>query len=118
MTQENRCSHYDTCVGSKPFFVGFSNPNFHYTRNGYLPSQCGDCPGFETNPIQNTVKKETVYIENLTDGQFLRLQALVANLRTTLQTHITNQYTNKKSSSEVYIYTSLGKEGLNDNLNQ
>lgn len=110
---QDKCAKYDNCVGSEPFFVGSNNPSFPSAKNGYLPSLCGDCPDFVPVVTQEIIERKTIYTENLTDGQFLQLQALVHNLRTTLQKHITNenQYTNKKGSSKkVYQFSEVSNE--------
>ena len=98
----DRCREYETCPMSKPFNVSRSKGEFRYAKFGYIPSDC-PCPGYNPLPVQNVIEKKTVYTENVTDGQFLKLQAEVYNLRENIVSHIAQ-------SSKSYEYGELAKD--------
>ena len=91
---ESRCAIYNVCPYSKPFFVG-SDPRFRYSEYGYLPSLCGDCPDYRPILIQNVIERRTITTENITDGEFRKLRALVTHLQEKV-----NLLTDKKSRSK------------------
>lgn len=89
------CVKYDTCEFSQSLFVGHNNPRFRGARSGNLPGLC-PCPDFQNVEVQEV--KETIFIENVTDGHFLKLQAEVGKLKTEVHTHIDASLIRKKKS--------------------
>ena len=75
MRIEPRCQEYDTCeaVSSK-----YYAPAGEYR---HCNDPCYYCHGYNPVPIVNVIEKKTVYVENVTDGKFLKLQAEVRNLQ-------------------------------------
>ncbi len=57
-----------------------AQPFYDRQRHSYLPPLCYGCGNYEP-PTEGVVKYKTVYLENLTDGQFLKLQAEVRNVQ-------------------------------------
>jgi len=46
-------------------FVGWNNPRFRHTRDGYLPALCGDCPRYKEDINHNLKTRiERVEIRN------------------------------------------------------
>jgi hypothetical protein len=85
-----------TCTGcpeGQPFYVGDS-PRFRGAKSGYLPSLCRGCPD-EPREKERVLESKTVFVERVTDGQFLRLKAIVD----TLQDRV-NRLTNRKRTSK------------------
>jgi len=80
------CSRMDYCPSRLMSFCPF-----RYGGSDYEPPKI-DCPFYE-KATSETFTNRTVYTENVTDGKFLQLQALVHDLRDKLGT-----LTDKKTS--------------------
>lgn len=55
----------------------------------------------ETQPP--IIERKTVFVENLTDGKFLKLQALVHNLSEKLEKHLTSTKKKQYRDNNTYI---------------
>lgn len=78
---DSECIKYATCPEGKPTLKAPKD------RRGacdfYYPSFCSRCSDYQ--PIVNVLERKTVFLENLTDGQFLKLQAKVHDLEDKLR---------------------------------
>lgn len=74
------CLLFETCTFKSPILKS------RYLRRTptdfYAPSYCNFCHDYK--PIPNTIINETYYVENVTDGKFLKLQAQVHTLSETV----------------------------------
>ena len=78
---DSKCLKYDDCAESHPTLKAPGDRRGDY--DFYYPSFCSRCSDYI--PQTNVIERRTVYLENLTDGQFLRMQARLATLEDKLR---------------------------------